>query len=136
MVDHVHMRVGALNADDTRVHVVNVASPAALLVAKLYKLGERQEQPTRLADKDAHDIYRLLAALPLDRFVESLRRLVDDPLAGAVTRRALQFLQLLFADSADALGSVMAGRAEEGIGDPDVVSASAAALAQDLISAT
>jgi hypothetical protein len=52
-----------------------------------------------------------------------------------VTERALTFLADLFAAGADAPGSAMAGRAEEGIGDPTVVSASAAALAQDLVRA-
>jgi hypothetical protein len=39
----------------------------------------------------------------------------------------------LFADGPEAVGSVMAGRAEEGVGEPDVVSASVAALAGDVL---
>jgi hypothetical protein len=112
-----------------------VASPAALLVAKLHKLGDRQAPRTRLVDKDAHDIYRLLTALPSERFAASLDRLRNDPLAGEVTRRAVELLQDLFADGPDALGSTMAGRAEEGIGDPDVVAAAAAVLADELVAA-
>jgi hypothetical protein len=41
----------------------------------------------------------------------------------------------LFADGPEALGPIMAGRAEQGIGDPSVVSASAAELAADLVAA-
>lgn len=135
VVDHHPVQVGSLTADDARVYAVNVASPSALLIAKLHKLGERQGHVDRLADKDAHDTYRLLVTLPLERFIMPLRRLGDDQLAGEVTRVALEHLQQLFADGPDALGSVMAGRAEEGVGDPEVVSASVAALSQDLLTA-
>jgi hypothetical protein len=55
------MTVDSLNGDG-RSAVINVAGSAALLVAKLHKLGERVDTPDRLNDKDAHDIYRLLVA--------------------------------------------------------------------------
>lgn len=52
VVDHDPMTVRALDEDDGRAHTANVAGPAALLVAKLYKLGERQQRaPSRLVDK-------------------------------------------------------------------------------------
>ncbi|MDN5856283.1 MAG: hypothetical protein L0K86_26260 [Actinomycetia bacterium] len=51
---------------DGRAYTANVAGPAALLVAKLHKLGERQATPGRLIDKDAHDLYRLLVATPTE----------------------------------------------------------------------
>ena len=133
VVDHGLMLIGALRPGDTRTHQANVASPAALLVAKLHKIGEREVQPGRLLDKDAHDIYRLLTALPVARFAGSLVRLREDALAASATEAALAFLERLFAAGPGALGSHMAGRAEEGIGEPDVASASAAALAQDLL---
>jgi Nucleotidyltransferase len=62
VVDHEPMTVAALDPDDPRRADMAVAGPAALLVAKLHKLGERQDTPARLIDKDAHDIYRLLVA--------------------------------------------------------------------------
>lgn len=135
VVDHGPMHVGALAPDDPREYQVNVASPAALLVAKLHKIGEREDEPRRLEPKDAHDVYRLLATLPLDRFVPALVRLTEDPLAGEATKRALDYLQHLFAAGPEAVGSELAGRAEELVGDPDVVSASVAFLAQDLLAA-
>ena len=61
IIDHSPMSVESLD-DDGRSAVINVAGPAALLVAKLHKLGERVDTPDRLNDKDAHDIYRLLVA--------------------------------------------------------------------------
>jgi hypothetical protein len=135
VVDHAPMHVGALAPDDPREYLVNVASPAALLVAKLHKIGEREDEPRRLEPKDAHDVYRLLATLPLDRFVPALVRLTEDPIAGEATTTALDYLQRLFAAGPEAVGSELAGRAEELVGDPDVVSASVAFLAQDLLAA-
>jgi len=135
VVDHRLVRVSSLNPEDDRYHWVNVASPAALLVSKLFKLAERLDQPDRLADKDAHDLYRLLAGVAREELVRSLEKLRDDDLAGEVTREALRSLDRWFASGPDALGSRMAGRAEEGVGDPAVVSASVAVLAEDLLSA-
>jgi len=133
IVDHTPMRVVALDPDDSRACVVNVAGPAALLVAKLHKIAERADTPDRLVDKDAHDLYRLLVAIPTDQLATSLRHLQTDPLAGEAARHAMALLDDLFATGPQALGSMMAGRAEQGIGDPAVVSTAVAALAGDLI---
>jgi hypothetical protein len=137
IVDHAPMTVQSLAADDKRAYTVNVASPAALLVAKLHKLGdrEREQSPGRLHDKDAHDIYRLLIAVPTTDLAHALQRLRADELAGPATDAALVLLASLFAEGSNSIGSQMAGRAEEGIGDPDVVSASATTLANDLLAA-
>lgn len=135
VVDHAPTDIHALAPDDRRVYNANVAGPAALLVAKLHKLGERQATPGRLVDKDAHDIYRLLVAVPTDRLVFKLLQLRVDDLAGPVTEQALTYLAALFAAGTDAPGSAMAGRAEEGIGEPAIVSAAVAALAEDLVTA-
>lgn len=50
-----------------------------------------------------------------------------------MTARALDFLEQLFAGGPESLGSTMAGRAEEGVGQPDVVAAAVTFLAQDLL---
>ncbi len=128
------MTIRALAADDGREVEVRVAGPAALLVAKLHKLGERQATPERLVDKDAYDIYRLLVAVPTQDLAAALVRLLADELAADVTRAALDFLADMFGN-ADAVGSLMAGRAEELVGDPAVVAAACAALAGDLLAA-
>jgi hypothetical protein len=87
-----------------------------------------------LNDKDAHDVYRLLVATTdMDALAASFERLLSDPVSIAVTRQAIEWLPQLFADGPRALGSLMAGRAEEGVGEPDVVSASVAALAADVL---
>jgi hypothetical protein len=64
---------------------------------------------------------------------EATKELRQDQLAGVVSEQALAFLAELFAAGADAPGSVMAGRAEQGVGDPPMVSASVALLAEDLL---
>lgn len=135
VVDHRPMRIESLAPEDTRMHSVRVAGPAALLISKVFKIAEREGQRDRLRDKDAHDIYRLLEAVSREDLTASLSRLREDALAGDVTRTALVSLERLFAAGPDALGSSMAGRAEEGVGDPEVVSASIAMLARELLEA-
>ncbi|HVR30483.1 MAG TPA: GSU2403 family nucleotidyltransferase fold protein [Thermoanaerobaculia bacterium] len=134
MVDRSRMEIRSLTQGDDRAFATHVAGPAALLVSKLHKLSERENQSDRLADKDAHDIYRLLQ-VPTDELVATFSWLIDDPLAGGVTRDALEALERLFASGPEALGSMMAGRAEAGVGAPEVVSASVAVLAADLLAA-
>lgn len=135
IVDHALMEVAALADGDDRRYTVRVAGPARLLVAKLHKIHERRERPDRLVDKDAHDVYRLLVATDTEALATRLVQLADDALAGEVTREAISMLQELFAESSDALGSAMAGRTEELVGDPDVTAAASAALAGDLAGA-
>lgn len=133
VVDHAPMRVTALTEGDERSCTVEVAGPAALLVAKLHKLGERRDNPRRLEDKDAHDVYRLFVAVPTDALAATMTRLLADPLAGPVTEQAMAYLREMFAAGPEALGSAMAGRAEVGVGEPDTVAASVAVLAEDLL---
>jgi hypothetical protein len=135
VVDHSEMDVPSLHPADPRVLRANVAGPGALLVAKLHKLGERQGSVDRLVDKDAHDVYRLLRAIPTADLAPALNCLSSDAFAGAVTAQGVIYLRDLFAAGSTALGSVMAGRAEQGLGDPDFVSASVSALAGDLLDA-
>jgi len=133
VVDQAPMRIAALDPSDTRTIEMNVAGPAALLVAKLHKLGERQGTAGRLLDKDAHDVYRLLVATESAPMAATLRRLREHELCERVTHDALVYLEQMFAAGPEALGSTMAGRAEQLVGDPATVRASASALAADLL---
>jgi hypothetical protein len=135
VVDHLPMKVQALDPADSRAYTANVAGPAALLVAKLHKLGERRTTPDRLVDKDAHDIYRLLVAVPTDSLAVKMSELGVDDFAGPATEHAWQLLAEMFGAGPEATGSRMAGRAELGVGDPNVVAASVSTLAQDLLHA-
>jgi hypothetical protein len=135
VIDNRRMTIHALAADDSRIAEANVAGPAALLVSKLHKLAEREGDPNRLVDKDAHDVYRLLVAMPTESLAADIQGLLSDPLASDVTHQAIEYLAKLFAAGPRSLGSLMAGRAETAVGDPAVVSASSAALAGDLVDA-
>ena len=57
--------------------------------------------------------------------------MLSDPRSAPVARQAIQYLDQLF-DNPSSLGSQMAGQAEEGIGDPEIVAAAVAALVADL----
>jgi hypothetical protein len=122
-----------VDLNDARSTEIEVAGPAALLVAKLHKVGERQDTPRRLLDKDAHDIYRLLVATETGALATTLIELQATELAGEVTTEAMGYLEQLFAAGPDAPGAAMAGRAEELVGSPTTVSAAVAALAADLL---
>ncbi|MHB1783838.1 MAG: hypothetical protein ACYCTE_14360 [Acidimicrobiales bacterium] len=48
---------------------------------------------------------------------------------------AVELLRELFAAGPDAIGSLMAGRTEEGVGEPETVALQTAILASDLLDA-
>ncbi|GGF49854.1 hypothetical protein GCM10010922_27270 [Microbacterium sorbitolivorans] len=135
LVDNSEMFIRSLDPQDSRSSTAKVAGNAALLVAKLHKIGERVDDPERLQDKDAHDLYRILQATETADLAHATARLLADDLSRKVTEVALSYLKDYFASGPDAIGSAMAGRAEQGVGDPDTVSVSTALLAQDLIDA-
>jgi len=135
VIDHAPMIVSSLDPNDGRSTEIEVAGPAALLVAKLHKIGEIQDNPRRLLDKDAHDIYRLLVATETGALATTLVELQGTDLAGNVTRQAMAHMEELFAAGPDALGATMAGRAEELVGSPATVSAAVATLAAELLAA-
>lgn len=135
VVDNGWMTVTALDAADRSVEV-RVAGPAALIVAKAHKIRERAAgSPERLVDKDAHDIYRILVHTPTDTLAADFRRLLEDDLAGEVTAQAVEFIRENFAAGPEATGSFMAGRTEEGIGEPQTVALQSSILASDLVNA-
>jgi hypothetical protein len=130
LVDRGKMVIEALEDGDVRKFEVNVAGPAALLVAKLHKIGERVT-PGRAEDKDALDVLRLLRAISTEELGEGLRGLLEDEKSRAVTREALDLLRELFASPA-AEGSQMAARAAAPEPEEEIT-ASCAALATDLL---
>lgn len=133
VVDNTFIDVAALDPADQRRYRVRVAGPAALLVAKLHKIAERVHDPRRLLDKDAHDVYRILIEVDTSDLAAVLESLRADPIAGETTNEAIHHLDNLFAAGPHALGARMAGRAEEGIGEPETVTQSVTFLAADLV---
>jgi hypothetical protein len=134
VVDHIPHRMTSLSADDPRTFDIRLAGPAALLVAKLHKLGERSQERTakRLKDKDALDVLRILRAVPSEVLKEVLSRLRHDDFAGTVTLEALEYLRTLFG-SRSGLGTQMAVRATEGLEHPEAIATSCETLATDLL---
>lgn len=134
LVDNDVLDVPALDPEDGRVISARVAGPAALLVSKLFKLGERADKsPDRLQDKDAHDVLRILQGTDLRDLVQRYQKLIGDEVSREVTIKALGHLEVLFASGPTAIGSMMAGRAETGVGMPEVVSQQVAILAREFL---
>jgi hypothetical protein len=61
--------------------------------------------------------------------------LLDDKLSAESTSDARRYLYDLFVAGPEATGSLMAGRAEQGIGEPITVSRQTSILAEDLLEA-
>jgi hypothetical protein len=132
VVDNRTIWIEALDPGDPRRIQAKVAGPAALCVTKAHQLGERQASPRRLVDKDAHDLYRLLAATETAEVAAGFQVLLGDPRSHTVAEQALTYLADLF-NSPESLGSVMAGRAEGDLDRSDIVAASVSALVGDLL---
>ncbi|HEY5941942.1 MAG TPA: GSU2403 family nucleotidyltransferase fold protein [Solirubrobacterales bacterium] len=132
LVDNEPHLIAALDPGDSRSIRIKVAGPAALSIAKAYKLGERLANPKRLVNKDAHDLYRLLRATETEAVARRYRRLLDDDRSRSAAEQGIVYLGELFAGPAS-VGSRMAGDTEGSVGDPDTVAASASALVNDLL---
>lgn len=117
---------------DTRKVEVNVAGPAALIVAKVIKIAERVDDPSRRKDKDALDVMRLLRAVSTEALTVGLVGLAADDLSKTVAREATRHLDDLFG-SRRGEGVAMAVRATTPLEPADVVAESCVALATDLL---
>lgn len=98
LLDHDVLRVSAFDPADGRRFLVRVAGPAALLVAKVFKLRDRLEggRDDRLADKDASDVYRLMLDVSVGKVVARMRPLLADGVAGPVASEGLERLAEYF----------------------------------------
>lgn len=97
LVDNGPILIAALESSDPRSVVVNVAGEAALLVAKLHKLGERAARaPDRLEAKDAGDVYRILDVIDTRDMAERLASLLSDSRSERATRTGLGYGDQLF----------------------------------------
>ena len=97
LVDHDPIEIASLETSDSRRMIINVAGPAALLVAKVHKLGERLATPHRLIDKDAGDVFRLLEATPLREMIRLMQTLLADDRSAAAATVAIGYVRQLFA---------------------------------------
>ena len=138
LVSHERKTISSLAPGAGRSCNLKVAGPAALLVAKVHKVGERvgeHESPrNRQLDKDAFDIYRLLRAIDTADMVSELRLLKSHEVSRQVTSDALSMFQKLFCDPTDA-GTQLVVRHVANPQNDDFIAGSSVALSQDLISA-
>lgn len=107
LLDNRKMKIGAIEPEDARTFEVAVAGQAALLVAKLHKIAEREGKPGRIQDKDALDALRLLRIAETAALSESFQHLFTVKVSETVSRQAVGFLERLFARPESA-GSRMA----------------------------
>ena len=94
--DNNTMELRALDPNDTRVALVKVASPAALVVAKLIKLDERiaGPKPDRILAKDASDVLRMLRYNDAAAIGVTLSRFAAESVGSGTIETAVEFLQL------------------------------------------
>jgi hypothetical protein len=104
------------------------------MVANLHKISERENMPTRLFNKElTTSTASCVPTAPMS--LCCVERLRHNDGSRQTTEQALVFLEHLFTTGPEALGSAKAGQAEEGIGDPALISASASYLATDVVQA-
>ncbi|MEU9298704.1 MULTISPECIES: hypothetical protein [Streptomyces] len=120
-VDRSPLPVGSLDPADDRSLTVNVAGPAALLVAKAFKitdrLGQAATRPDRLTDKDAGDVLRIMMTASPRQVSNTFTMLRSDPRVGDVAAEGLEKLRQLFGGRAtpgvDMAVKALAGSLEE-----------------------
>jgi len=134
LVDKDRRELTALDPADRRRFELAVAGPAGLLVAKIHKIGERAEEPDRLSDKDALDVYRLLRVVPTEDLVRRFHTLQHSGVSRDATGSAIDRLRDLFG-SRRAPACLMAVRAAGALVDSDTLAASLVALTEDLLRA-
>ncbi len=132
LVDKQRMDIASLDTNDARVASMWVAGPGALLVAKTHKIRERSDQIDRTRDKDALDVLRLLRVFDAALVAARLQLLLEDELARAATRRALDLLPELFG-TRTRHGVESAVRAAGASEDPDTIALSLMALIDDVL---
>jgi hypothetical protein len=136
LVDYAAHRLTALDPSDNRQFDLRVAGPAALLIAKAIKIEERLAdadggKSTRLKEKDALDMFRLLQAIETEDLVQGVRLHLADDQARAVTVRGLKVMETHGSTPRSQL-PVLAAQA--GAGDV-TIAPSFVALTQDLLNA-
>lgn len=109
------MTVAALDPKDNRTSQVKVAGLAALVVAKAHKLHDRlvSGRRSRVDDKDAADVIRIMQASSAEEIASTLAVLRDDEVPGTATTDALRYIEEMFARRGSR-GIDMASRALRG----------------------
>jgi len=132
LVDRDLHMMGALDPGDRRQFDLMVAGPAALIVAKVHKIMDRERDADRRSDKDALDVYRLLRVVPTQDLAQRFSRLLSDPLSRQTAETTHMQLPHLFG-RINAPGTQMAVQAAHPIESGEILAASLIALMQDLL---
>ena len=131
--------ISTLVAGADRSCILKVAGPAALLVAKVHKIGERvaaaDSHRRELLHKDAFDIYRLLRAIETAEMASEFGLLLSHEVSSRVTSEALSTFQQLFG-APSGMGTQLVVRSVLNLEDSDFIAVSTVALSRDLINAT
>lgn len=133
IVDADVMTLSALETGDSRSFELRVAGPAALLVAKVHKIQDRNGSD-RQSDKDALDVLRLLRGSETEELARRYRRLLADARSADAARVGRGLLEQQFADRRR-IGIEMAVRSAGALADADEIAASCEALVADLLDA-
>ena len=132
LVDQCQMEIKSLQPSvDPRRLTAMVAGPAALLVAKLFKIDERKGT-RRSTDKDALDVLRLLQGTPTVELANSMREIRAGEHSAEVGQRAVLLLSELFGTRGSE-GAIMAARATRPLMDEAEVRLTCEVLAEDLL---
>jgi hypothetical protein len=132
IVDADLMHLVALEpTSDPRGFEVRVAGPAALLVAKLHKIGDRHGTG-RQSDKDALDVLRLLRGTQSEELADRYRKLLADARSADAAIVGRSLLETQFA-TRGGVGIEMAIRSAGFLANAAEVAASSEALAADLL---
>jgi hypothetical protein len=134
LIDNSVLTISSFEAEDLRSYKMKVAGPAALIIAKTAKIGDRLlGSDERLVSKDAYDVYRLLLATHTELLGQLFQKLLSNPISASESQIGLTAFTQLFAKSQDAPGNRLVAEAAKGIEDADLLMASSWALASDLV---
>ncbi len=128
------LTVQALAPGDDRAYEINVAGPAALLVAKAHKLMDRvnADDNRRINSKDAFDVFRLLQAVETVELIDEINILAAAEVSAEVTAEAMAGFRELFATPVG-VGTMLVAEHVAGIEDREVMIASSVALSEELL---
>lgn len=133
IVDADVMRLAALEESDPRGVELRVAGPAALLVAKVHKIDDRQGSD-RQSDKDALDVLRLLRGTETEDLAARYAKLLGNKRSEDAAERGRELLEAQFARRTN-VGVEMAIRSAGVLGDPEEIAIMFEALVGDLLAA-
>lgn len=134
LIDRDRKTIVALETTDIRQFEIAIAGPAALLIAKLFKIWERKDITRREDAKDALDLFRILQAISTAELSERFALLLQTPASQEEATQSRLYLAELFRDE-HAYGVHLLEQAVGGLANRDEIAVSSIVLAHDLLAA-